>query len=170
MIETSLAERLRRGAEQALAPTIAPRRRRMSPRRRAQARRVLAGARTRSQRDVLVSRAVTGYRRGPKTFWGPLLLELLAPKLTRKLARLSSVPPFVQPEDLAQLLVLELLQAASTFPLPADTRRWERSLRLEAVKQVTRSMKREGRRQLQTESLEALAEEEHDDKDESDDE
>jgi hypothetical protein len=164
--ETSLADRLRQGAEQALAPTIARPRRRASPRRRAQARRVLRGASDRGRRDQLIAQALTGYRRGPKSFWAPLLLELLAPKLTRKVARLSIVPPFIEFEDVAQQMVMELLEKAATMPLLADPKLWERALRLDATKEVTRWMRREHRRQADTVSLESL---EQDDPDEEGD-
>ena len=155
-MNNSLAARLRIGAQQVLDPRLTSRRRRDSQRRRREARRALRASRDRDRRDRLIAQALIGYRRGPKNFWGPLLLELLAPKLTTLVSRMSTVEPFIDSEDVGQQLLLELLAAAASMPLPTNSRRWERALRLRAKTRLTRWMAREERRQLSSLPLEAL--------------
>jgi len=154
-MNNSLAARLRMGAQQVLDPRLTTRRRRASRRRRWEAHRALRASRDRERRDRLIAQALVGYRRGPKDFWGPLLLELLAPKLTIHVSRLSVVEPYIDSQDVAQQLLVELLAAAASMPLPTNSRRWERALRLRAKTRLTRWLAREDRRQRSTVSLEA---------------
>jgi hypothetical protein len=161
-MNNSLAARLRIGAQQVLDPRLSTRRRRASRRRRWEARRALSATRDRDRRDRLIAQSLVGYRRGPKDFWGPLLLELLAPKLSIQVSRLSTVVPYIDCEDVAPQLIAELLTVSATMPLPANSRRWERALRLRAKTHLTRWMAREERRQLRSVSLEALEPEDED--------
>src|SRR6266702_4026638 len=67
--------------------------------------------------DTLLA-AVLAYRAGPRGVWGPVLLELLAPALIARLRRLRPQFPVLDSDDIRQQLVLELLAAATTVPLP----------------------------------------------------
>lgn len=53
------------------------------------------------------------YRMGPKQRWSAQLIERLGPWLTAARKQLHAVPPYLDPEDIAQELVLEVLRIAS---------------------------------------------------------
>jgi len=55
------------------------------------------------------------YRIGPKQQWSGLLVERLGPWLTAARRQLRAVPPYLDQEDVAQQLILEVLQIASRW-------------------------------------------------------
>jgi hypothetical protein len=55
------------------------------------------------------------YRLGPKQQWAGLLVERLGPWLGAARRQLHAVPPYLDQEDVAQQLVLEVLQIASRW-------------------------------------------------------
>jgi hypothetical protein len=87
------------------------------------------------------------YRAGPRQVWAPILLDVLAPGLLRSLQRLREEPPFMDPGDIAQQLVVELLHAAAYMPLPEDPAHLRRRLLARANQGVRRILARERRRQ-----------------------
>jgi hypothetical protein len=111
------------------------------------------GERGRSLRAI-----VDAYRVGPRELWGPVLLDLLAPALLARLQRLRAEPPAMDEEDIRQQLVLELLHAAATMPLPAEPGYLKSRLMARANQGVWRRLAREGRRQLRQQSFEAMEE------------
>ena len=62
-------------------------------------------------------------------------------------------------EDIRQQLVLELLHAAATMPLPAEPGYLKSRLMARANQGVRRWLAREGRRQLRQQSFEAMEKE-----------
>ena len=55
------------------------------------------------------------YRVGPKQKWSGLLIESLGPWLTAARQQLHAVPPYLEQDDIAQELVLEVLRIASNW-------------------------------------------------------
>jgi len=55
------------------------------------------------------------YRIGPKQQWSGLLVERLGPWLTAARRQLHAVPPYLDQDDVAQQLILEVLQIASRW-------------------------------------------------------
>ena len=62
--------------------------------------------------DLSWSELLAAYRRGPKERWSGLLLDSLGPWLTNAKKTLPAVPPFLDAEDVAQQLALEVLRLA----------------------------------------------------------
>jgi hypothetical protein len=61
------------------------------------------------------------YRTGTKQKWSPLLIERLGPWLTAARQQLHEVPPYLEQDDVAQELLLEVLRIASRWrPLCED--------------------------------------------------
>lgn len=61
------------------------------------------------------------YRTGSKQKWSPLLIERLGPWLTAARQQLHAVPPYLEQDDVAQELLLEVLRIASRWrPLCED--------------------------------------------------
>jgi hypothetical protein len=112
----------------------------------------------RGERPPGLMAVVLAYRSGPREFWGPVLLDLLAPALLASLQRLRPHPPVIDAEDLRQQLVLELLRAAAGMPLPTNPSYLRRRLMARANQGVRRRLEREGRRQRGQRSFEALEE------------
>jgi hypothetical protein len=104
-----------------------------------------------AQRDQVLGCIVAAYRGGDQPIWGPVLLDLLAPALLERLRRLSPQPPTFDEDDLRQQMVLELLHAADTVPLPE--RYVKATLVSRASKRVSRWLQRERRHQLSQESI-----------------
>lgn len=73
-------------------------------------------------RDHILEAVVRAYRIGHRQLWGPVLLEILGPQLAESIQQFRILAPLVDSEDLAQQLVLEVLSAASTVPIPAGAR------------------------------------------------
>src|SRR2546427_2585454 len=63
------------------------------------------------------------YRVGPKDTWSPPLLARLGPWLTAARQQLHAVPPYLDRDDVAQQLVVEVLQIASRWR-PVCEDRW----------------------------------------------
>ena len=113
----------------------------------------------RSQRGRSLVALVQLYRVGPRQLWAPVLLDLLAPAMLRRLQRLRDEPPVMVEEDIRQQLVLELLHAAATMPLPNNPAHVKAALLHRANQGVRRKLARERRRQRRQGSYEAMAEE-----------
>src|SRR5260370_18500858 len=65
--------------------------------------------------DLSWSSLLAAYRLGPKAAWSGPLIERLGPWLTRARQRLIAVPPFLDRDDIAQQLVLEVLRIAARW-------------------------------------------------------
>ena len=97
------------------------------------------------ERDRLLLEIVLAYRRGPQNPWAAALLDLLTPAVLERLKRYNSEPPAIDPEDIRQQFVLELLTAAAKMPLPPGSGFIERRLILRAGQGVRRWLARERR-------------------------
>jgi hypothetical protein len=106
-----------------------------------------------AERNGALAEIVAAYRAGPRQLWGPILLDLLAPALLRRLQRLRAVPPVVDEDEIRQQLILEMLHAAATIPM-TDPSKTKRRLITSANKSVKRWLAREGRRQARQSSFE----------------
>jgi len=86
---------------------------------------------------------LAAYRVGPKEQWSGLLLEGLGPWLTNARQALVAVTPFLDDEDVAQQLALEVLRIAARWqPLCEDS--WiPRTLVEDAERRVRKALKRE---------------------------
>ena len=86
---------------------------------------------------------LAAYRGGPKEQWSGLLLEGLGPWLTNARQALVAVTPFLDDEDVAQQLALEVLRIAARWqPLCEDS--WiPRKLVEDAERRVRKALKRE---------------------------
>lgn len=111
-----------------------------------------------ADQGTLWAAVLRSYRRGPTDFWGPVLLEMLAPSLVRLAAQLTPLPPTIGVADIQQQLVIEALEAAQQIPARDGSPVVKRWLFLEIRRRVGRWLHREARRQA--ESLEAVADEE----------
>jgi DNA-directed RNA polymerase specialized sigma24 family protein len=82
------------------------------------------------------------YRSGPKKRWSGPLIERLGPWLTNARKTLIAVPPYLDEEDVAQQLVLQVLRMAARWrPVCEDS--WiPRKLVEAAGRHVRRSLKR----------------------------
>ncbi len=80
------------------------------------------------------------YRIGPKPKWAALLLERLGPWLTAARQQLHAVPPYLDGDDVAQQLVLEVLQIASRWRPVCEDRWIPRRLVERAARKVLRSL------------------------------
>ena len=108
-----------------------------------------------SERAEALLAVVLAYRAGPRAIWAPVLLDLLAPSILTRLRRLVARPPVLDPEDLRQAFVLELLEAAASIPLPDDPRFLQRQLMSRANQAVRRSLVAEQRAQSNQRPIEA---------------
>src|SRR5258708_7063651 len=79
-------------------------------------------------RDRIVEAVVRAYRIGQRQLWGPVLLEILGPQLTEAVQQYGILAPLVDGDDLSQQLILEVLSAAATVPLPEGARWVEQRL------------------------------------------
>lgn len=124
-----------------------------------------------AERDRLLAEIVTAYRAGPRRFWAPVILYLLAPGLIGVLRQIDDEiqeiadlwvdddPPIVEDEEeIRQQLVMEVLSAAATIPLHRGGRAMKRRILMRAYKYVVRWLQREGRHHEWHLSLEALEE------------
>ena len=89
------------------------------------------------------SALLAAYRVGPKEQWSGLLLEALGPWLTNARQALVAVAPYLDDEDIAQQLTLEVLGIAARWqPLCEDN--WiPRKLVEDAERRVRKALKRE---------------------------
>lgn len=108
--------------------------------------------------DQRLARVIAAYRCGPRAVWAPVLLDLLAPAMISRLKRLRAEPPAVDEEDLRQQLVVEVLLAAATIPLPANPAWQKKQILSRANQAVRRWLQQEHRQQLRQRPLEAIEE------------
>jgi len=89
------------------------------------------------------SALLAAYRLGPKEQWSGLLLERLGPWLTNARQALVAAAPYLDDEDIAQQLALEVLRIAARWqPLCEDS--WiPRKLVEDAERRVRKTLKRE---------------------------
>ena len=80
------------------------------------------------------------YRTGPKQKWSALLIERLGPWLTAARKQLHAVPPYLDREDIAQELVLEVLRIASRWRPVCEDRWIPRRLVERAARRVMKSL------------------------------
>lgn len=79
-------------------------------------------------RDRIIEAVVRAYRVGQRQLWGPVLLEILGPQLTEAVQQFGILAPLVESDDLGQQLILEVLSAAATVPIPEGARWVEQRL------------------------------------------
>ena len=99
------------------------------------------------RQDEVLAGVIRSYRNGCRKVWGPVLLAMLGPALVRAAARLRSVPPAIDAQDVEHQIVVEALRAAASMPLPEGSRFVQRRLVFWALKPVGRALGRERRRQ-----------------------
>ena len=94
-------------------------------------------------RDQLLCELLVAYRSThDRAQIAPLILEAVRPQLEVRRLRLSPQEPYLDTQDLAQQLVLEVLDLALTLPLQGGAF-LERRLVLRAIERVTRGLERE---------------------------
>jgi hypothetical protein len=103
--------------------------------------------RTRRARDLLLWELVTLYRRGQRQLWAPLLLDVMEQALVHRLHRYQAPDPTFDAGDIAQQLVIEVLEAALDIPLPAEPVWIEARLLKRATKRLQRWLAKEAKRQ-----------------------
>jgi len=113
----------------------------------------------RADQDRLLADLVAAYRAGSRQLWGPVILDLLAPALVQLLRELRPVPPLIDEDEIRQQLVLEVLRAAAKIPI-RDSFDMKFRLISRACKPIVRWLTREGHRQRNQASYEALRERE----------
>jgi hypothetical protein len=86
--------------------------------------------------DATLRQVVLAYRGDPAL--GPLVLDLLKPAMARWLRFLDPEPPVIRRDDLEQQTVLEVLEAASSMPLPPDMRFVDKAIVRRARRPVAR--------------------------------
>jgi hypothetical protein len=80
------------------------------------------------------------YRIGPKQRWSGLLVDRLGPWLTAARRQLHAVPPYLDQEDVAQQLILEVLQIASRWRPICEDRWIPRRLVERAARRLLKSL------------------------------
>jgi hypothetical protein len=80
------------------------------------------------------------YRTGPKQKWSALLIERLGPWLTAARKQLHAVPPYLDQEDIAQELILEVLRIASRWRPVCEDRWIPRRLVERAARRLLKSL------------------------------
>src|SRR5713226_3788178 len=98
---------------------------------------------------------LAAYRLGPKERWSGPLIERLGPWLTKARHRLIAVPPFLDNDDVAQQLVVEVLRIAARWRPQCEDRWIARRLVEAAERRVRLGLSRE-RSHLAVELEEAL--------------
>ena len=101
------------------------------------------------------SALLAAYRLGPKDSWSGSLIERLGPWLTKARHRLIAVPPFLDNDDIAQQLVVEVLRIAARWRPQCEDRWIPRRLVEAAERRVRIGLSRE-RSNLALELDEAL--------------
>ena len=111
-------------------------------------------------RDQLLCELLVAYRMtAVRSQVAPLILEAVRPQLEVRRLWLRPREPYLEADDVAQQLVLEILDLALRLPLQ-DGAFLERRLLLRAIERVTRRLKRELRYRNLVGSCSAEAEEE----------
>jgi hypothetical protein len=116
---------------------------------------------TPAERDAGLREVVLAYRADHS--WSPLLLELLAPAMARRLALLEPQPPAISAADLAQQLVLEVLASAASMPMPVGASFVESRILRRAVRSVVRWLEKEDEHRDWSEPFPERDDEEDDD-------
>lgn len=80
------------------------------------------------------------YRIGPKAKWSALLLARLGPWLTAARQQLHAVPPYLDRDDVAQQLVVDVLQIASRWQPVCEDRWIPRRLVERAARKVLKEL------------------------------
>jgi hypothetical protein len=80
------------------------------------------------------------YRVGPKVNWSALLVARLGPWLSAARQQLHAVPPYLDREDVAQQLVVEVLQIASRWRPVCEDRWIPRRLVERAARKVLKEL------------------------------
>ncbi len=93
--------------------------------------------------DLSWSALLAAYRLGPKVEWSGLLIERLGPWLTRARQRLIAVPPFLDRDDIAQQLVLEVLRIGARWRPQSEDCWIPRKLVQAAERRVRKGLTRE---------------------------
>ncbi len=101
------------------------------------------GSSATAQPELSWSALLAAYRLGPKDRWSGSLLERLGPWLTKARHRLTAVPPYLDREDIAQQLVVEVLQIAARWRPGCEDRWIPRRLVEAAERRVRHSLTRE---------------------------
>src|ERR1700737_2524206 len=83
------------------------------------------------------------YRRGPKSVYGPELVGRLDAYIVAVAGRLDALPPAIDPADIYQQLVVEVLIASDRLPMPRQPQWIPRQLVLRASREVARWLARE---------------------------
>ncbi len=89
------------------------------------------------------SALLAAYRLGPNESWSGRLIDRLGPWLTKARHRLIAVPPFLDNEDIAQQLVVEVLRIAARWRPQCEDRWIPRRLVEAAERRVRISLSRE---------------------------
>ena len=110
------------------------------------------------ERNQLLAEVVCAYRTGPKSVWGPVVLDLLAPGLVLMLQGLRPEPPVIDEEEIHQQLVVEALKAAAVVPLLPGGRQTRFRLTSRTYTSMLRWLAREGRRRRRQVAFEACRE------------
>ena len=95
-------------------------------------------------RDERLYALVLAYRLEGKGRAAPLL-DFLAPAMVSRLGHYRDVPPGLGADDLSQQMVVEVLRAALTIPLPRGAEFLERRIILRAGQAMRRMLEREQR-------------------------
>jgi len=94
-------------------------------------------------RDQFLCELLVAYRLSAvRSQIAPLILEAVRPQLEVRRLRLRPRQPYLETDDIAQQLVLEILDLALRLPLQEGAF-LERRLLLRAIERVTRRLKRE---------------------------
>jgi hypothetical protein len=80
------------------------------------------------------------YRNGPRQKWSTLLIERLGPWLTAARKQLHAVPPYLEQDDVAQELVLEVLRIASRWRPVCEDHWIPRRLVERAARKILKSL------------------------------
>ena len=80
------------------------------------------------------------YRTGPRQQWSGVLIERLGPWLTAARRQLYAAPPYLDQEDVAQQLVLEVLNIASRWRPVCEDRWIPRRLVERAARKLLKSL------------------------------
>jgi len=86
------------------------------------------------------SELLAAYRREPKDIWAGLLIKRLGPWLTAARRQLHAVPPFLDEDDVAQQLLVEVLQIAARWQPSCEDHWIPRRLVERAGRRVLKSL------------------------------
>jgi hypothetical protein len=110
------------------------------------------------ERNRLLAEIVWAYRTGPKSKWGPVILDLLAPTMILMLQGLRPEPPAFDEEEIRQQLVAETLRTAATVLLLEGGLQTRFRLTSRTYTRMLRWLAREGRRRRRQVSFESSRE------------